>query len=213
MPDPLPQAAASVAGYEKLRLTVRYWLLGRGYTTALKAMEFAARYHTGQRKDGSPEFSHQVWQVAYARTLESMLLYPEETLATIFLHDTVEDYPVSLLQIENDFGAQIAGAVDRMSKVVNGEKKDPSAYFSELAGCPIASVAKGADRIHNHQSMSGAFSALKQHDYLGETEVDILPMLKAARRRFPEQEAAYENIKHVLISQIDLYRYALAQAS
>lgn len=209
----LPSATATTPAYEKLRLTVRYWLLGRGYVTALKAMEFAASHHTGLRKDGSPEFSHQVWQVAYARTLVDQMLYPEETLATIFLHDVVEDYPVDLKEIESLFGKLICGGTDRMSKIVGGVKKSPEGYFSEMALCPIASIAKGVDRTHNHHTMKNAFSAVKQEDYLGETEADILPMLKAARRTFPEQEPVYENIKHMLISQIELYRYALSQQS
>jgi (p)ppGpp synthase/HD superfamily hydrolase len=205
-------ANTETTSYEKLRLTVRYWLLGRGYTVALKAMEFASSYHLGKRKDGSAEFSHQVWQVAYARTLVDLMLFPEETLAVIFLHDVVEDYDVTLAEIERRFGAQIAEAVGRMSKEIEGRKKSGDIYFNELALCPIASVAKGVDRIHNHQTMRNAFKPAKQTDYLGETEDDILPMLKAARRRFPEQEAVFENIKHLLISQMELYAHALGDA-
>jgi len=209
----MTQTAASTqtTGYEKLRLTVRYWLLGRGYTLALKAMEFAAEYHVGLRKDGNPEFSHQIWQAAYARTLADLMIHPEETIAVIFLHDVVEDYGVTLAEIERRFGTTVADAVGRMSKEVEGRKKSSEIYFSELSLCPISSMAKGIDRIHNHQTMRGAFNPAKQTDYLGETEVDILPMLKAARRRFPEQEAAFENIKHLLISQMELYAYALGE--
>ena len=205
-------AVPHAADYEKMRLTVRYWLLGRGYVRALEAMEFAAGWHTGTRKDGAPEFSHQVWQVAYIRTLDPMLLHAEETIATIFLHDVVEDYPVTPDMLHERFGPAIAGPSCRMAKVVAGRKKDEADYFGDMALCPIASVAKGVDRIHNHKTMKGAFSAIKQHDYLGETEADILPMLKSARRRFPAQEPVYENIKHMLISQIELYRHALEAA-
>ena len=211
MPD--VTANTQTTTYEKLRLTVRYWLLGRGYTLALKAMEFASEYHTGQRKDGQPEFSHQVWQVAYARTLADLMLFPEETIAVIFLHDVVEDYGVTLAEIERLFGNPIAEAVGRMSKEIEGRKKSGETYFSELGLCPISSVAKGIDRIHNHQTMRNAFKPEKQTDYLGETEDDILPMLKVARRRFPEQESVYENIKHMLIAQMELYAHALSDTS
>lgn len=34
----------------KLFVSVRYWLLGREMHTALAAMEFAAKFHTGLRK-------------------------------------------------------------------------------------------------------------------------------------------------------------------
>lgn len=68
---------------------------------------------------------------------------------------------------------------------------------------PIASLAKGIDRMHNHQSMHGVFSAEKQKSCIEETETYILPMLHVARNQFPQQEAAYQNIKHVLQTQIE----------
>jgi hypothetical protein len=52
--------------------------------------------------------------------------------------------------------------------------------------------------------MLGAFDLAKQQEYIQETEEYILPALKEARRRFPHQEPAYENIKHMLQSQIEL---------
>ncbi len=45
---------------------------------------------------------------------------------------------------------------------------------------------------------------LKEPEYIQETETYILPALKEARRQFPKQEPAYENIQHVLVSQIEL---------
>ncbi len=194
--------------YTKMRLTVRYWLQGRNYHTALRAMDFAMRFHTGKRKDGSPEFSHQIWQVQYLRTLETGLLYPEETLATSFLHDVVEDYPVSPEDITGKFGTLIGNGVERVSKVVDGEYVDDEGFFEEMASDPIASVVKGVDRIHNQKTMIDAFTEKKQIDYMGETEEDIMPMLKMARRNFPEQEHIYENIKHVLVMQMELLNFA-----
>ncbi|MCA8879432.1 MAG: HD domain-containing protein [Rhodobacteraceae bacterium] len=199
--------------YEKLRIAVRYWMLGRNYHVALRAMEFGQDWHRGRRRDDNPEFSHQVWQASYIRTLEAHLLHPEETLAAAFLHDVVEDYPVSLPEIELAFGERVAHAVDRLSKKVSGKKKDPQAYFRDLAQDPIASVVKGCDRIHNHQSMVGVFDAAKQKSYLDETQADILPMLKLARRRFTQQEPAYENIRHLLMAQMQLYWQMLGAVS
>lgn len=192
--------------YDKMRVALRYWLLGKGYVRALKAMEFAAARHTGVRKDGTPEFSHQVWQAQYLRTIAQGLTHPEETFCTVFLHDVVEDHPVPLQEIAERFGPEVAGPVDRMSKVVLGVRKPTDAYFEAMSACPIASVAKGIDRVHNHGSMLGAFSPAKMASYLEETDADILPMLKKARRRFPEQEAIYENVRLHLAGQMMFLR-------
>lgn len=54
--------------------------------------------------------------------------------------------------------------------------------------------------------MVGTFTKEKQLSYTEETEKFVLPMLKTARRNFPEQESVYENEKLLLKSQIVLIR-------
>lgn len=190
----------------KLQISMRYWLLGRGYNLALKAMEFGAEHHTGFRKDGvTPEFNHQISIAHYLRTLPG-LLFPEETLATAFLHDVSEDYHVDRETLAAKFGPRVADAVWRMTKEFRGVRRAEAEVFTAIAQCPIASIAKAADRIHNFQSMVGVFKLEKQKVYIEEGEEHFLPMIKKARRLFPEQEPAYENAKHMLRSQMDLIR-------
>jgi (p)ppGpp synthase/HD superfamily hydrolase len=192
--------------FAKRRVSLRYWLLGKGYLKALQAMEFAAEYHKGTRKDGvTPEFDHQISIAHYVRTLLPSLEFAEETLCVIFLHDVSEDYHVSREEIERRFGTRVADAVWRMTKTWRGDKKDEARLFEEMAECPLSSIAKGADRIHNLQSMVGVFTPAKQKTYMGEVTDLFLPMLKKARKLFPQQEAAYENIKHMLTSQLELF--------
>ena len=71
--------------FEKAEVSLRYWLIGRGYIQALKAMEFGKRYHKGLRKDGvTPEFHHQISIAQYVRTLPN-LIDMERTLCVVFL--------------------------------------------------------------------------------------------------------------------------------
>lgn len=65
-------------------------------------------------------------------------------------------------------------------------------------------MVKGADRIHNQQSMVGVFTLDKQSAYISETKDLVLPMLKRARKRFTTQEAVYENEKLLLMNQNSL---------
>ena len=193
--------------FAKREISLRYWLQGAGYYTALEAMEFAKTYHTGVRKDGvTPEFDHQVSIAQYIRTLIPGLLYPEDTISTVFLHDVREDYHVSHEELVSRFGTQVADAVDTMTKEFRGVKKSSELVFEQIGANPIASIAKGADRIHNFASMVGVFSVAKQQEYISEGEVYFLPMIKRARRLHVRQEPAYENIKLVLKSQISLIR-------
>lgn len=198
----------------KALIALRYWFHGKEYFIALEAMEFASHYHTGLRKDGkTPEFHHQVAIAMFLRTLEKGLLYPQDTLTAAILHDVVEDYQVPVAEIKRMFGDTIAVAVNCLSKEADGIKKSEADYYAYIAANPIASVVKGADRINNVQTMPGVFSQEKQRRYVAETRVFVLPMLKAARRRFPVQEAAYENIKHLLLSQLSIIDLMLAESN
>lgn len=200
----------SAQEYQRSRIALRYWLQGRNYFQALKAMEYGEARHVGVRKDKvTPEFSHQVAIANYLRTLESVMLYPEATLVTVFLHDVVEDCDIPIEEIGHLFGDQVRASVWLLTKVYRGDKKGPAAYFEAIAGDPIASIVKGGDRVHNQQSMPGVFTQEKQREYISECETWIVPMLKMARRNFPAQEPAYENVKHMLGSQIELLRNAL----
>jgi len=187
----------------------RAWMLGKEYYKAVEALEYAAKYHNGIRKDGvTPEFHHQVSIGHYVRTLPN-LRSQELALITSILHDIVEDYDVPIEVLSERFGKDVSDAVLLLSKKYKGKKKDISDYYKSMNNNPIASVVKGADRIHNFQTMAAVFTCKKQLAYIEECEAYILPMLKEARNNFPDQELAYENIKHALKGQIELLRLSI----
>jgi (p)ppGpp synthase/HD superfamily hydrolase len=201
--------------YQRLFIAMRYWLIGlskndKQYEPALEALEYAKHIHIGFRKDGkTPEFQHQIEICHYLRTLVDGLMYPGATLAAAFLHDVPEDYDISFDELEKKFGKQISDAVWLLTKQYRGEKKDIELYFDEMAHCPIASIIKGADRIHNHQTMHPVFKLEKQKAYILETDTYIIPMLKKARHINVRQEHIYENIKFVLRSQMAMVNHRL----
>ena len=196
-----------MSDYAKSRIAMRYWLLGKGWHVAVDAFELAQRRHTGTRKDGTtPEFAHQVQIAHYVRPFCECLLFPEETIAAAFLHDVREDHGLSDEEIRGQFDSPIADAVAAMTKEYRGERFGTEAVFARIAADPIASVVKGADRIHNQHTCHGVFGPEKVLSYLAETEEHVLPMLKAARATFSEQEPVYENLKFVLLSQAALLR-------
>jgi len=195
--------------YAKLKTALRYWMLGREYHLAHKAMEFGLAHHTGLRKDGvMPEFQHQISQASYARTLEQSLMYPDETLATIFLHDVVEDTEVTQATIYAEFGEQVGRAVELMTNQVDGVKIPEDIYYGlQMSDDPIASVSKGFDRVHNHQTMVGVFDPEKIDSYMVTTNEFIIPMLKRARKNFTTQEPVYLNIKLMLVNQMEILQH------
>lgn len=205
-------AAATNTEYVKLKIAMRYYLLGCKAFKAVEAMELANILHCGTRADHiTPEFQHQIEMAHFLRALSVHLIYPEETFCTIFLHDGPEDYPeqLSLDTVQEKFGVIVRDGVSLVTKWDGFDKTDQSTYFDPISENPISSVVKGVDRINNLGSMVGVFSKAKQRKYIEEVEDYFFPMLKRARRLFPQQEPIYENIKFVLTSQVNLLKETL----
>lgn len=188
--------------YQKLEISLRYYLLGARYFTALKAMDFARKIHNGFRKDGvTPEFQHQIEIALFVTTLKD-LVDEEKTIIVALLHDVIEDYIMEAVPMRKTFGEEIFTICQLLNKNTGIV---PSMYFEWIAKDPIASIVKGADRIHNVNSMVGVFTKEKQKKYVQEVKEHFIPMLKEARNLHPEQMRAYFNIMHMLRSQINLF--------
>lgn len=200
----------AINNFDKMKIALKYWLHGMAhqdpnYYKCLEAINFAEKYHTGVRKDGvTKEFEHQITIALYVKTLIKSLLYPWESICVAILHDVVEDYDVSFDEIRQRFGERVMLGVMAMTKTTRGVKKSEQSYFAGIGEDPIASVVKGADRIHNLQTMVGVFKLDKQKEYIAEAVDNILPAIKVGRNNFHAQELAYENIKLVMHSQIQL---------
>lgn len=191
--------------YEKTKIALYYRMVGANYLKALRAFNFAQQYHVNLRKDGAPEFSHQVWIANYAVTLPGISHKKMDILlAAIFLHDIMEDYNIGFDEISQLCGKKVARIVFNLSKVYLGKQVQENEYFSNIQSCALSSLAKGCDRLHNLSSMVDAFSLLKQNEYIEESTLHHIPMLKKARRTFPEYELAFENLKQSIESRITL---------
>lgn len=177
------------------------------YYKVMRAMNFAEKAHAGYRKDKvTPEFHHQVEICLYLRTISSNFMNPIEVFILALLHDTYEDYPHLISELESEFPDYFEKLLKLSKKEwyvdTNGElksnDKEYTEYFNVLQNDSSCSIVKGVDRIHNCSTMIGVFNNEKQLKYVEEIMTYFLPMLKAARKNFPEQLNAYENIKALL---------------
>ena len=202
-----------LSNFEKMMISARYWLLGLAendprYYKVLEALEYGREHHDGQRNGGEPEFIHQLGIFHHLRTMHKHLRNPVTVYILVFLHDTVEDKNVPLLEIEQIWGAEIARKLDLLSKEVLGVKKENYSLDPVFADEDCA-VVKGGDRVNNVSSMVGVFKRARLERYVKETIDEFFPRLKVARRKFPDQEAVFENIKLELSNQLSLISHIL----
>lgn len=195
----------------KRKLSLRYWLQGRNFFRALDALDLASEYHNGVRKDGfTPELDHMISIAHHVRTLPD-LINKEETLITALLHDTMEDYDLTEAEVEKRYGHAVLISCKLLNKYDEfGREKNQESLVQALALDPYASIVKPCDRGHNLGSMVGVFTPEKQRKYIDDAE-KYVAMMKTARRKFPQQEPAYENIKHFLTMQMTLLRLTLGE--
>ena len=126
-------------------------LLNRAYVFAMQA------HGQQKRASGDPYISHPIEVASILTTLK----LDDETIATALLHDTIEDTPATLEQIEKLFGPNIAALVDGVTKIeklnLASRKTEQAENFRKLLVAISSDVrvllVKLADRLHNMRTL------------------------------------------------------------
>ncbi|MCL4296592.1 MAG: GTP diphosphokinase [Anaerolineae bacterium] len=131
-----------------------------------RACMLAQQAHQGQtRASGEPYFQHSL---AVANILAALRL-DSETIAAAVLHDVLEDTPVTMEELETEFGTSVATLVDGVTKMgqiqeyrgQNKKTKKERAQAESLRKMLLAMVddvrvvlIKLADRTHNMRTLA-----------------------------------------------------------
>ncbi len=124
-----------------------------------KAYYFAKNAHTGQKRaSGEEYFTHPC---AVAQILIDLRM-DSNTIAAAFLHDVLEDTPVTQQDIKNEFGDEVLELVEGVTKLDKIEFKSQEEEQAENFKKIFVSMAKDirvviiklADRLHNMRSLN-----------------------------------------------------------
>jgi len=137
-------SSAALESRDELRSFYRSsWYLQDHALVLRRAVQVAAAAHEGQqRKNGEPFIIHPLETATILAELKMDL----DTIVAGLLHDTVEDTPLSLHEVESLFGSSVAN-------IVKGDSK-----FSKL-DVQAAALAPDARRELNHRNMLLAMGA------------------------------------------------------
>jgi GTP pyrophosphokinase len=123
-----------------------------------RALRFSASAHRGQKRLSGEDFIQH--SIAVARTLVEQLLDTTSIVAAL-LHDVVEDSDIRNEEIAREFGAEVAGIVDGLTKISSLTFRSTAEQQVENYRKLLLSIAKDArviiiklaDRLHNMRTL------------------------------------------------------------
>ncbi|MBT8197768.1 MAG: bifunctional (p)ppGpp synthetase/guanosine-3',5'-bis(diphosphate) 3'-pyrophosphohydrolase, partial [Acidimicrobiia bacterium] len=124
----------------------------------IRAYDLAKRLHEGQtRQTGDPYISHPL---AVAELLADLGM-GSQTLAAALLHDVVEDTPITLDEVREEFGDVVADLIDGVTKMdrvkFSSREEQQAATIRKLAIAMAADIRvlliKLVDRLHNMRTV------------------------------------------------------------
>ncbi len=139
----------------------------------MRAFLFACEHHADQRRQSGEDFiTHPV---GVAKICAGMRL-DTQTLCAALLHDTVEDTTASLDEVREEFGEEVAGLVDGVTKLtgITFQSRDEAQaenyrkMMVAMATDIRVILIKLADRLHNMRTL-GAMPKQKQIEKAKET--------------------------------------------
>lgn len=177
-----------------------------GISLVLRALDFAARRHTRQRRKGgekAPYINHPIRVARYLGTLAGV--EDPQIIAAALLHDTVEDTEATIEELRNEFGSKVAEIVAEVTDDKSLEKhtrKQRQVEHAPEASWGAAQL-KIADKLCNVEDIATApppdWSLDRLTEYLAWSErvVAQLPnphpaLLEAYRRALAEARERLE---------------------
>lgn len=160
-------------GLPQLIETLEDYMSKEHIETVVRAYEYGARAHDGQRrKSGEPYIQHPV---AVAQILAQLHLDPE-TIAAAILHDVIEDTEIDAEELAGQFGEDVANLVDGVSKLdqmhFTSRAEAQAESFRKMMLAMIEDIrvilVKLADRLHNMKTLD-AMPRDKQRRIAAET--------------------------------------------
>jgi guanosine-3',5'-bis(diphosphate) 3'-pyrophosphohydrolase len=177
---------------ESLLRTVKGYNAKADLKEIQRSYAFAEASHEGQKRASGEDFIEH--PLAVAHVLADLHLDTTTIIASL-LHDTVEDTDVSVEQLERDFGSEVAGIVDGVTKLDTIEFRSREQEQAEnvrkmivaMAGDIRVLLIKLADRLHNMRTLA-SMPASKQR----EKAIETLEIYAPLAHRLGVQELKWE---------------------
>lgn len=152
-----------------------------GLEQTLLALPFMRRKHIGQQRKGPADVPYVIHPLTMACHALAMGIRDDDVLATLLLHDVVENTETALDQLP--VGDRVKEAVRLVSWNSYDVPEDEidELYYGNIARDPLASLVKCIDRCNNLSSMADGFTRGKMAEYVTRTERYVMPLLDVVK--------------------------------
>ncbi len=163
--------------YTRVKVTT----LSENLTETYRALQYMRDHHAGQLRKQSKFCSERVNYINHPLMMachaHALGLKDDVILASILLHDVVEDTDVTLEELPfSDEVKLIVGLVTKPKNIKEAGSEE--AYYAGIAENGKACMVKIIDRCNNVSTMAGPFGRDKLVEYIHETEDLVLPLVK-----------------------------------
>jgi len=194
---------------ENLLKRVRKYAQDKQYTETEKAIELMVRYHEGTYRksligEKLPYIVHPLTMACQAFALK---IDSDELIASILLHDVVEDCDVTVEELDvNDEIKKVVSYLTYVKREDLSEDESKGLYYDRIGTSKTASIVKLLDRCNNVSSMVTAFKPEKLRSYVKETETYVFPLLEKVTNEYEECYEIAFVLKYQLYGLIEIFR-------
>ena len=182
---------------------------GLGLSQTLAALPLMKEKHEGQYRKGKVNNApYRVHPLALACHALAMGLADDDVVATLLLHDVVEDTdtPADDLPVNE----RVRQAIRLVSyNTYSGSKAEiKPKYYAAIKNEPLAALVKCIDRCNNLSCMADGFTRKKMKTYVYETEKYVLPLLDAIKA-IPEWNNAAWLLRYQITALLETFKRML----
>ena len=190
--------------YTRMKATALTEHLSQTY----RALSYMRERHAGQFRKAGKYTTEQVRYINHplmmACQAHAFGIHDDALLASILLHDVVEDTGVGVEELPfSDEVRQIVRLVSFSVPPNMTKEQAKDAYYARIRTNGKACVVKIIDRCNNISTMAGKFPQKKIAEHILETETYILPLIRELKNNYPEYSDVAFLVKYHIISVLE----------
>ena len=182
--------------------------VSKGLRQTIQALPLMKEWHSGQIRDGAEGVPYIIHPLTMACHALAMGVDDDDVIATIILHDVVEDCGVDARNLPVNDTVREAVVLLSYPKGVDKAKIKP-AYYAGIIDNPIPCLVKCIDRCNNLSTMASGFKKDKMAIYVSQTEKFVFPLLQKLKDTWVQWNIASWLLSYQIKSLIETYKCIL----